>query len=257
MGPDTADAACLSRRAYQRCVSHILTAPTVAHAPLDRRATAYAARRGYFSVCLPPCSSVISWATLPSVLGVAGERRQLHHRLELLPGDRLGVGELLETVGAVDATEARLPDPAERQAPAPPAKAITELTDVMPERIRRAIDMPLALENTAPARPYVVALVSSNGLVHARDRVDRERRAERLLGDLGGVLGHVGQDRRLDEPLTDRVGAAERHPGALGDRVVDVALDDPELRRHRDRPDLGARRRRRRAGPWPGRGSRS
>ncbi len=39
------------------------------------------------------------------------------------------------------------------------AKAMTALTDVMPERIRRAIDMPWAREKTAPARPYSVALV--------------------------------------------------------------------------------------------------
>ena len=33
------------------------------------------------------------------------------------------------------------------------------MTDVIPDRMRRAIDMPLARENTAPARPYWVALV--------------------------------------------------------------------------------------------------
>ena len=42
-----------------------------------------------------------------------------------------------------------------------PAKARTELIDVMPERTRSAMAMPFFLENTAPARLFFVALVSS------------------------------------------------------------------------------------------------
>ena len=38
---------------------------------------------------------------------------------------------------------------------------MTELIDVMPDRTRSAIAMPFFLENTAPARLFFVALVSS------------------------------------------------------------------------------------------------
>ena len=54
----------------------------------------------------------VSW---PSALAVRVKRRQRQHRLEPLPGDRLGVGELLEPVGAVDPAEAGVAHAAERQ----------------------------------------------------------------------------------------------------------------------------------------------
>src|SRR6478672_1708779 len=40
----------------------------------------------------------------------AGERREGEHRLEALLGDRLGIGELAQPVGAVDAAEAGVAD---------------------------------------------------------------------------------------------------------------------------------------------------
>ena len=101
-----------------------------------------------------------------------GERQQLDRKVEALPGDGLGPGELLEPVGAVDASEARVSRRRRTAGPGTDANAMTELTLVMPERILRAISMPRRAEplNTAPARPYDVALVRSSASSASRTR---------------------------------------------------------------------------------------
>ena len=58
-------------------------------------------------------TSDASWV---SVFSVRLNDVRFEQRLEPLPGDRLGVGELLEPVGAVDPAEAGVADAAERQA---------------------------------------------------------------------------------------------------------------------------------------------
>ena len=87
-------------------------------------------------------------------LGGTLERGQRDRQGEALTRDGLGPGELAEAVVAVDAPEAGLPDTAERQS-RHGAKAMTELTLVMPVRIRRAMSMPALAEEakTEPARP--------------------------------------------------------------------------------------------------------
>ena len=58
----------------------------------------------------------------------------------------------LQTVGSVDAAEARVPDPTERQT-GTNANIQAELIDVMPERIRRASSVARDLPKTLPPRP--------------------------------------------------------------------------------------------------------
>ena len=95
--------------------------PTAGDRELEvrRRGSAVArqvlARRYFLSVDPRPCSIVSDLGQLVVGLRGAAEGGQRQQRLEPLPGDRLGVGELLEPVGAVDAAEAGVADAAEGQ----------------------------------------------------------------------------------------------------------------------------------------------
>src|SRR5665811_143017 len=167
------------------------------------------------------------------------ERRQVHWRPETLTRDRLRVGELLEPIGTMDATETRISHTAERQ-----RRDTRERDDGVDRRhtgANAAGEFGSALLRENRRSEAVAGRVrTSDRIVHVFHRVDRQRRAERLVGDRTRVLGHVGQNDWLYETLADGIRPAEDRGRALGDGVVDVARDDPDLRWHRDRADLGA-----------------
>ncbi len=68
---------------------------------------------------------------------------------------------------------------------------------------------PFFLANTAPASPYFVALVSLMASSMLSTGLIASVRSEGLVGDLGGVLGYMGEDRRLYEALADCIRAVE------------------------------------------------
>ncbi len=67
------------------------------------------------------------------------------------------------------------------------ANAITELTDVMPVRIRRASSMARALPKTAPAKPVARRIGLFDRLIAVSNLGDGQRGPERLFGDGGRV----------------------------------------------------------------------
>ena len=140
--------------------------------------------------------------------GLTVEPGDVERGREALPGDRLGPGELPQPVLAVDPAEAGVADAAEGQRRAPPANVSTELTAVMPLRIRRAISIAAgALANTRRPGRSAVALASSTRLLHVGHPGDGQRRAE-------GLLAHRRRSPRARRPAPSGARTAGRTASA-------------------------------------------
>ena len=167
--------------------------------------------------------------------------------------NRLALRVLADPVGAVAGPEARGLPAAHRQL----ERDVVDLRVVDAARRRPRSAAPALSPRLGVARPDrrlqpVRALVGElDRLVGVGDLHHRQRRAERLLAPCSASSG-----RRRPAPWARR--SARRRPRprlppvidprALGDRVADVRLDQLDLRREDDRPDVH-RARGRRAGP--------
>ena len=108
----------------------------------------------------------------------------------------------------------------------------------MPARIRSAISRAALPPNTDEPSPYLLSFASLTASSSERDALDRDHRTERLVAHHLHAVIDVGQHGRLDVAAADRVGAAGEDLRALRDRVLEVILDDRDLRRARHRAEV-------------------
>src|SRR3954454_1371194 len=167
-----------------------------------------------------------------------------HVRLLLRPHardqDRLRLAVLLDALRAVAHADAGLAGPAERQL----------LRRVVDDAVVHAgvagLDargQPLALVDVlgpyARVQPVARVVGQPDGLLLVAHLHDRQRRAERLLGHAQHRVVDVGEDGRLEEvALALAALAAHADLRALLDGVVDVLLDQVDLRRPGHRPHV-------------------
>ena len=165
--------------------------------------------------------------------------------------ERLALGVLADPVRPVARPHPRRLPAAHRQL----ERAVVELSvvDAADPRLDPA-GQPLPLLGIAgpdrrlePVRPVVG---QPHRLLGVADPHHRQRRPEGLLVHAAHRMVDVGEDGRLEEAAGGRLGAltAGDDLGALGDRVADVRLDQLELGREDDRPDV--HRARGSGAPW-------
>ena len=138
----------------------------------------------------------------------------------------------------MDAAEAGLPHPAQGQRRH--AGVGQDRVDAGHARAQGAGDpvRPAAGEH-GRAQAVGVGVGQGDGVVGVAGPDHRQDRAEGLLPHDQGVSRHVDQHHRVDIGRVDRVRAADQRPGAAGEGVVQVPLDDLELPGQGHGPEVG------------------